>query len=91
MPLLPHAAHTLTSSFALPTQPNSVARNCAPSPSNGSNAMARPMVPNTLPSRGAALYSQLASARLPAPGMLFGTTAGWPGRCRPMCRASRRA
>ena len=58
MPLLPQAAQTLTSSLALPIQPNSVALNLAPGvPSSGSNAMPRPMVPKTLPSRGAAAYS----------------------------------
>ena len=92
MPVLPQAAHTLTSSFALPSQLNSAALNCAPSvPSSGSNAMPRPMVPKTVPSRGAAEYSQLASVRLPAPGMFFGTITGLPGRWRPMCRAMRRA
>src|SRR5438874_7492079 len=89
---LAHDAHTLTSSLALPSQPNSAALNCAPSvPSSGSKAMPRPMVPNTVPSRGAALYSQLASRRLPAPSMFFDTITGLPGRCRPICRARRRA
>src|SRR5256885_2631422 len=95
MPLLPQAAQTLTSSLALPSQPNSLALNCVPSaPSSGSKAMPRPMVPNTVPSRGAALASQFASRRLPAPSMFFGTTTAGradaaPGAARGAARKCR--
>ena len=53
--------------------------------------MPRPMVPIAVPSFGATRYSQLASRRLPAPSMFFGTNVGLPGMSLPMWREMIRA
>ncbi len=50
------ATHRLTSLLRLPSQENSRASNCVPTPdSSGSIAMPRPNVPMTVPSFGAML------------------------------------
>ena len=81
---------TLTSLPTLPIQVNLVASNLAAEfePSRGSVGMLRLKTPITVPSRGEALNTWFAAARLPAPGRLTGTTVGLPGMCLPMCRAT---
>ena len=47
--------------------------------------------PTAVPSRGAMVLMNPAARALPAPGMFLATIAGWPGMCRLMCLATRRA
>jgi hypothetical protein len=61
------------------------------SPRSGSSGALRPIVAMTLPSFGATPWRYIAALMLPAPGMFCATTAGRPGMCLPMKRASRRA
>ena len=71
----------LTSLLALPIQLNWVGSKLVPPcvPIKDANGAARLVVPNTVPSLGAALYSQLARRRLPAPSMFMTMAFGLPG------------
>ena len=63
----------------------------ADAPSASSSGSVGTSSPSTVPSFGATLKIWLAAIRLPAPGMLRGTTLGLPGMCLPMWRATMRA
>ena len=89
-PVSRRVTQTLTSLPTLPIQVNLVASNLAAPllPSRGSVGMLRLKTPITVPSRGEALNTWFAAARLPAPGRLTGMTVGFPGMCLPICRAT---
>ena len=91
-PVSRRVTQTLTSLPTLPIQVNLVASNLATPllPSRGSVGILRLKTPITVPSRGEALNTWFAAARLPAPGRLTGMTVGFPGMYLPICRATAR-
>ena len=88
MPVLPHDdanAHFVVGA-AEPAELGRLELRASCSPNSGSKAIARPMVPKALPSRGAACRASWRGAscrRLPCSR---GTTVGLPGRWRAMWR-----
>ena len=60
-------------------------------PSRSSSGAVGTIRPSVVPSFAATLKMWLAASRLPPPGMLRGTTAGLPGMCLPIWRATARA